>query len=229
MRRPKIPKSNNEIAKADILVYVALSEEFRDAVRLFGDDIEPKEYSDIAITCFFSKIFAPALDTSYVLAIVPAGKMGNTRSATITSALLSKLEPNDVVVIGIAGSVSDDLKPGDVFLPDSVDEYLANSASSGRKRRWTFQTSGNHFQTSLRLMNRFQLFSTTDPTSFDAWGRITREHFDTLFDESARATLEDAGLEILPQGNLLVGDDRKLASGPAVGKGNLITHDPQPI
>ena len=87
-----------------ILVYVALSEEFHYVLEVLGSDFKPEESDDIAITYFFGYMFSPRLNTNFLLVVVPAGKMGNTRYGKITSALISTSRPLMVVVLGIAGS-----------------------------------------------------------------------------------------------------------------------------
>src|SRR5687768_7491435 len=109
----------------DILLYVALAEEFDSVIAMLGDGFKSRELSDVALTGFFGKIASPVLGTDFEVAVFPAGKMGNTRSANLASLLIEKLKPPDVVVLGIAGSLANDMEPGDVFVPDSVNEYLA--------------------------------------------------------------------------------------------------------
>lgn len=119
-----------ETERVDILLYIALKEEFGVLRKTLGDRFQPKELKDIALIVFLGDIFSPALQRTFRVAVVPAGKMGNTRSATVVSATLEKFPPSDVVVLGIAGSLAGELEPGDVFIPDSINEYLANSAST---------------------------------------------------------------------------------------------------
>jgi nucleoside phosphorylase len=145
--------------------------------------------------------------------------MGNTRSANVASALIGKLNPTDVVVLGIAGSLANDMEPGDVFIPDCVNEYLANSASRGERKSWTFDVSGNHLQTSARLLNRFQLLSHTQTEQYKRWLDGTRRRGAKMIPKFVKNALGAAGLEMRGTCKLYAGDDRKLASGPAVGKG----------
>lgn len=203
----------------DILLYVALSEEFDSVLEMLGDSFKAQEFSDVALTGFFGTLPAPSLSREFRIAVVPAGKMGNTHSATVASLLIEKLKPADVVVIGIAGSLVNDMEPGDVFIPDSINEYLANSATHGEGDHWTFATSGNNFQTSSRLLNRFQLFAHTCQAEHQAWQNDTSLLRSELIPNETEVALAAAGLNTRGICKLYAGDDRKLASGPAVGKG----------
>lgn len=207
----------------DILLYIALGEEFNDLYEKItnelNNDFKPLELEDLAVTIFFGKIFSPVLNRDFQMAIAPAGKMGNNHAATVTSAILSKYHVSDVVVLGIAGSLSNDLQLGDVFIPDSINAYFDNSATKGKGKRWTLETSGNHYQTDRRLLNRFQLFKSTQKDYYDKWVHDCAKQFELLIDSKIQKAITKAGLEIHHQSVLVVGDDRRLASGPAVGKG----------
>jgi len=203
----------------DILIFIALSEEFDVAMSMLGKDFKPIELKDVALTCFVGRIPSPTMSRDFHIAIVPAGKMGNTRAATVVSASIGHFKPADVVVLGIAGSVSSDLEPGDVFIPDSVNEYLANSATRGEGKTWDFETSGNQFQTSARLLNRFQMFEHTKNEQYAEWQRDTAERRNELIDKPIQDALDLAELPLRAECKLFAGDDLKLASGPAVGKG----------
>jgi nucleoside phosphorylase len=144
--------------------------------------------------------------------------MGIGRAAGGTSAIIDRFRPNDVVVMGIAGSLASELQPGDVFVPDRVVEYLANSATVG-KQRWSFQTSGNHYNTDPRLLNRWENLSSAREEVYSKWKQKALQRFRRIINKDAIASLEKAGLHMRQQSELVPGDDRGLASGPAVGKG----------
>jgi len=209
-----------ETERVDILLYIALEEEFGVLIKALGDKFQPRELQGIALTLFLGDIVSPTLQRKFRIAVVPAGKMGNTRAATFVSATLEKFPPSDVVVLGIAGSLSNELEPGDVFIPDSVNEYLANSASAGEKLTWCLRTSGNTFQTSLRLLNRFQMFKHTHAEGHAKWVEDTKTHRRTFIDAATITKLREKKVLLREDCHLYAGDDRKLFSGPTVGKGN---------
>jgi nucleoside phosphorylase len=202
----------------DILLYIALKEEFDVVKRLLGD-LEVRKLEGEAVTLFAGRIRSQSLGRDFKVGVVPAGKMGNVRAASITSVVLREWKPNDVVVIGIAGSISNDLEPGDVFIPDSVVDYLANSASQGEKGLSTFVTSGNAFQTSLRLLNNFEFFADTHPQEYSKWEADAFQARGRLIQGSIEEAMASAGLPTRGKCQIYAGDDLKLASGPTVGKG----------
>jgi len=203
----------------DILLYVALSEEFDVVIEMLGPDFKSQEQIDVALTGFFGKIASPTLNRNFEVAVFAAGKMGNTRSASLTSALIEKLNPANIVVLGIAGSLVNDMEPGDVFIPDTVNEYMANSATLGEGKNWSFTTSGNQFQSSLRLLNRFQFFAHTCRDYYKRWQQDTQNFRAELISEEIKLALASKDLILRGSCKLFAGDDRKLASGPVVGKG----------
>jgi nucleoside phosphorylase len=208
----------------DVLLYVALSEEFEALMSALEEDlgakIETTELSDLALQVFLVKVPSPVLKKEVRLAIVPAGKMGTTRAATVVSGILGQSRCNNVVVLGIAGSLSDDLQPGDVLIPDSVTEYLANSAAKNveGKEEWRLETSGNSYPTNPRLLNRFQNLKTTHKAQFECWEADCAKRYTQVATADIRVAMEEAGFTMRSKVRIFAGDDHKLASGPAVGK-----------
>jgi nucleoside phosphorylase/tetratricopeptide (TPR) repeat protein len=211
------------LPSTDILLYIALSEEFNnlsdELIDELGNKFNSIELDDMAITVFCGLVFSSVLNKYCQITVVPSGKMGITRAASVISPVIIKSKARNVVVLGIAGSISNDLQPGDVFIPDSVNEYLANSATEGKKVTWLFQTSGNHMPTNPRLLNRFQMFQSSQKEFYDKWFGDCSTRFAPLVNGEIQKTLVKAGINLRPEINLLAGDDKKLASGPAVGKG----------
>src|SRR5439155_7638477 len=74
----------------DIALYVALSEEFHVVSSELGRGFEAIELDDVALTCFVGSIRSDQLNQSFQVLVVPAGKMGPTRSANVMSAVLAR-------------------------------------------------------------------------------------------------------------------------------------------
>ena len=214
----------------DILLYVALTEEFDALSEALADDLQTEfdfvELKDLALHVFSVNVPSPALGKETKLGIVPAGKMGITRAANVVSAVLDRSNCNDVVVLGIAGSISDDLQPGDVLIPDNVTEYLANSAAidDSENGQWKFEISGNPHITTPRLLNRFQYFKFTSKDRFEQWEVDCASRYGPVATKEIQAKMEEAGFAMRSEIRLFAGDDKKLASGPAVGKGKAFVN-----
>jgi len=213
-----LPVTADSTLALDVAVYVALSEEFATVLEEVGPGFEAVELRDVALTLFRGAIQARGSSTRYNVGIIPAGKMGNTRAANVMSAILSRGDVKNVVVLGIAGTLTDDLQPGDVFIPDSVSEYLANSAVTGQET-FSFTPSGNHFPTDPRLLNRFQLCRTRFKREFARWESAPNTSWASSLGGDALAALHELGINADAKRRLVCGDDRILASGPAVAKG----------
>jgi nucleoside phosphorylase len=202
--------------KVDIFIYVALNEEFTYFAETLGIELTPEELKDIPVTIYHGQI--KAIDGKIVrLCIVPAGKMGNTNSGILTALLVNFLNPLNVVVLGIAGAISKDLIPGSVFIPSRVDEYLANAAAVGEDQN-QFELSGNYFESDGRLLNRFSNFAVSFKSHFSGWQNELQKDLTHFISSDISVKLSEIGID-LKSANLLVGDDRQLASGPAVVKG----------
>lgn len=204
----------------DVLLYVALGEEFHDVMDVLGEGFQHEEAKDVTLSYFTGKIHSPVQQRDISVVVVPALKMGNARSGAVASWAISRFDPRNVVVIGIAGSLVADLNPGDIFIPDSVNEYMANSAAVGDgEDGWTLDTSGNRFTTSRRLLDRFVLFRLTQKAYFAEWTQAATANADALIAPQLREALAAHDISLPPVGKILAADDRTLASGPTVGKG----------
>jgi nucleoside phosphorylase len=205
--------------KTDILIYVALAEEFEYIIKTFTLPFNKIESKNHALTHYAGEI--PAKDGSnkvYKITLVPSGTMGNVHSAVFASSLIDEFNPSDVVVIGIAGSLSNDLSPGDILIPNRVVDYMANSAGVGEWQN-EYENSGNYYDCDRRLINRFQNFKISNELSYINWQTKTEENLSTSITENMSASLENEGISLPSKARLFIGDDRSLASGPTVGKG----------
>ena len=208
----------------DIIVYVALTEEFKYVYDEFATEMESFELDNFELRYFVVKIFSPMLKRDFNLVLVPGGNMGNTYSSAAASVLIDRFDPKNLVVLGIAGTIDDDLEPGDVFIPSVVHEYFANSEVAGEKNI-EFNTSGKHFKSNGRLLkSRFGLFNITDSTIYNEWKEKALDNANRLNIDKIIKKIKEISTELKIKfdfklkNNLVVGDDRVLASGPTVGK-----------
>jgi len=202
----------------DILIYIALGEEFQHIQDSLELELVPDELKKYPVTCYKTTIKSLKTAMHYNVVFAPMGRMGNTQSATYTQALINVYEPKNVVVLGIAGSISGDFSPGDVFVPSNVTEYLANSSGTGIEKI-EFKTSGSHFPSNPRLLNRFQNFPIINRNEFAKWKEHSKDAFSEYITSDMQQKLSDLDIKLNIRAELKVADDRNLASGPTVGKG----------
>ncbi len=206
-----------EAVRADLAIFIGLAEEFPIAVEAFGIPFVGTENTGVAVKMYRGSIPSDSRSATQLL-LVPAGAMGNTRSAGIVSALLAQIAVPNVVALGIAGSIGTDLQPGDVFIPQSVNEYMANTAGTGTQNL-AFQPCGNSLVADPRLLSRTQLLNTDYAEDYARWSEIATQGVRTLISKARMRQLASAGIKLRGQSRVLAGDNRVLASGPAVSKG----------
>jgi nucleoside phosphorylase len=205
--------------KTDILIYLALAEEFEYVIKSFNVPFNKVESKKHALSYYLGEITTiDGSNKDYKVTLVPAGTMGNVHSAVLVSSLIDELNPSDVVVIGIAGSLSKDLSPGDILIPHRVVDYMANSAGVGESQN-EYEISANYYDCDRRLINRFQNFKISHELSYIRWQATTEENLNNSITKNMLASLEKEAILLSPRARLLTGDDRSMASGPTVGKG----------
>lgn len=119
--------------KATILVFVALPEEHDRLLEL----IPPNEaISDSEHVFVEHEVDA---DGFRVVSVLSRG-MGNDDAFDATAAGIKKFNPNMVVCIGIAGSLTDDLKIGDVCISNEIVDISQNMKVTEEKSYQTLRS-----------------------------------------------------------------------------------------
>jgi nucleoside phosphorylase len=213
------------VAPADIVVYIALSEEYTHIHDLLKDSFESKEFDETESDYWIGTIRAPFSGREYRVVFVIAGEMGPTTASSISSFLIDAFRPSDLVVVGVAGSLSGDLSPGDVFIPSRVVEYMKNSGAITKGKGWKLQISTKHHQTSKRLVSRFRSFHVRQEyaSGYQKWKLAALANSKKILPKQLRDQLVSQGLDIHYKSKIVAGDDRGLASGPTVGKAKEFT------
>src|SRR5262245_40710694 len=92
----------------DIAVYVALQEEFKLILPIISATVEISEDEEISITYYRSALPSDVTNVKWNILMVPAGAMGQQRAAAVTAHINARFKPDNIVVIGIAGSLTSD-------------------------------------------------------------------------------------------------------------------------
>ena len=107
--------------KIDILIITALEEEFEIVIQYFeGKFITSHKTSR---TYYFSKIHNAELNKDFTISIVCIEDMGNTEAAASTAIWIEELNPEVVLMFGLAGGIGSGENIGTILLPTSIYYY----------------------------------------------------------------------------------------------------------
>ena len=226
-------KAAKDLPPVDIAVFIALQEEWRlfeeflrrrYRVTWVSDDHPTKTFTYHRCAIKLLKAERPVS-----IGVVCAGEMGQERALNAASEMLDYFNPSSVVVIGIAGAISDDLRLGDVVIPNEVWSYLANSAADdAASGQIDFKPAGNHFRPSANLLNQERQIGSREPKSLQAW----QKRCASRLAKAVKGMNSSASpVETVTRTSPLVFDgDQHLATGPSVARSEalakwIVSHD----
>ncbi|MFC1715466.1 tetratricopeptide repeat protein [Candidatus Poribacteria bacterium] len=143
------------------------------------------------------------------------GEMGETQCALHTEELISKWQPETVVMLGIAGGISKDVRLGDIVVATQVDNYLARSkaVTTTDGAGFEFERGGEAYRPSDDLINFARNLQFVQESCFQQWvENCANERQDLISKEKCE---ELAGLNLLRE--QVSWFDGHIASGPTVG------------
>lgn len=147
--------------------------------------------------------------------VVLIGAMGTEIAATFSERLLTAFRPDVMVNIGIAGSLDDEIKLGDVIVATEVDLYLQNgkAASSSDELGFEIIPAGEPFKPDAALWQELMHFQLKSHNGFGNWRERSREDWLASTDETERKNLEAKHM-IADETNIF---EAIVASGPLLG------------
>ena len=103
----------------------------------------------------------------------------------------------------------DDLQPGDVLIPDTVTEYLANSAAvnDAVTGKWKFETSGNPHITSssfVESLPKLQIHFTR--IVFEGWKTDCESRYASIATTEIQLKMKEAGFPMRSEIKLFAGE-----------------------
>ncbi len=98
---------------------------------------------------FYYPISISSLDLHAAVGVI--GQMGTSPAAAMAAQAISDLHPGIVIVTGIAASLDDDLRLGDVAIASQIFEYEAIGKTVPSGDYYTYQRSGYTFRTDSKL------------------------------------------------------------------------------
>lgn len=204
-------KEAQQVSGCDILFVVALREEFERLYQAFPSmEVVPDErhgHSD-----FLFEVAGGSGSKKVVARLV--GQMGTDDALTATDRAIERWSPSFVVNLGIAASLNDDVKLGDVVVANHVDHWDANGKAVGSgKRGWKFQHRGEAFQAPHALVQAVNRYEFAHRDQYVTWFTAGAERMDANVPSKTLAQLRTTGT-VGDRPRLHVGH---LASGSLVG------------
>jgi nucleoside phosphorylase len=153
---------------ADLLVLVALEEEFEQMRSLLPHSSEHVADAEHGGIDFFCQIPSPAGPLRVVLKLV--GAMGTGDAQLAADRAMSRWSPSVAVWLGIAGGVHRDVRLCDVIVADQIDAYDANlKAVDTGDDSYQFEQRGAVFHGDHSLVEAVKTLKYTHGELFAAW------------------------------------------------------------
>jgi len=149
------------------------------------------------------------------------GEMGAIKASLATDRFISKWNPQTIIMLGIAASLSDDASVGDVIVASQVDAYLENAKAvpAANQDGYTFKLSGEVYRSSADLLQSVRNFEFAHRKLFLAWQQQCKDELERLLSQDHLETSLASGL-LCSHVKLI---DGHVASGPAVGATRTFT------
>jgi nucleoside phosphorylase len=208
-------EDSNPDNKVEVGIVVALEEEFRDLYGQLAVPARPVPDEDTGRSFYLFEHPSSDPQRPYRCAATLIGQMGHPTAALATDSLLRRWNPRTVVMVGLAGGISRDVRVGDVVAAEVVDSYLDRSKAVPSKEagRFEFELAGEPYRPSSNLTNKLKNFEFTCPEAYECWRNRCSAHLETLLDAELRDQLLAKEL-LRPTIALKTGH---MASGPVVG------------
>ena len=209
--QPKEPDKSN-VPKANVLIIVALREEFEYLISALGVQAFPVPWKHPYYK--FDLLTQGGEQVSVATAYF--NKMDSAYAGTFTLELLQEINPQLLVNLGISGLVDDDFHLGDVIIADSSENVTYRSKIIGKKNKGGRQKSpsfddlvlgGDSINTYYSFPEIFTHFERTHRIEWLNWRNNTVASMTGAITSVERAQLENDFLIALPI---------KVAVGPIV-------------
>lgn len=151
------------VERADILVLVALQEEFKQLHELLPESvaIPDAEHGGCDYVCEVG-------DRQVVMRLV--GAMGTGDAQLAADRALTRWHPRVAVWVGIAAGIHKDVRLGDVIVPDQIDGYDANlKAVDAAGGGYKFEERGEVFRADHALVQAVQNLPFAHVVAHDSW------------------------------------------------------------
>jgi nucleoside phosphorylase/tetratricopeptide (TPR) repeat protein len=185
----------------DLAVVIALREEFRELLGIFG----------APTPCHTPDLRAYALDRGeYRCVVTFVGEMGETAAAVVADRLIAAWTPESIVVAGITGGIHKDIRAGDVFVPTQAEQALQDGKIEGG----VFKPGAPAYRADFTLLGAVSGLEFDHAEAYQQWRAEARKDLATLIPSAPeRQRLLDGGLV---RGEPLILTEGHLATVPMV-------------
>lgn len=179
-KRKERPRASRRILPSDergidVSVILPMLEEFK-LFREFFPGMDGEYNQDDGRYYYSCEWPAGGGETSYRLVstfVNDKGDKGEVPATIVAERLIQRFRPAGVVLLGIAGSLHDDVRLGDVVVPNIVDSYMQDvkAVPSADEQRFEFRPSGSPFRADPHLVAHVSNLESAHPAAYEQWLR----------------------------------------------------------
>ena len=180
---------NAQIQYVDVVILVALDEEYDQLIDLLPGETEPIKDKEFGGHDFLFSF--PRKNKSTINCVTRfLGDMGPDKTGRVADRMISKWNPKIVVLIGIAASLHADVKLGDVVIAEQIDAYASNlKAVTGIDGDIKYLHRGSVYRAPHDLISEIKDFKFVHKPLYDSWIKSTLEDLEALISTETREQL----------------------------------------
>jgi nucleoside phosphorylase len=198
----------------DIGIILALKEEFTELLQEIGEVYQVRQARAGNSYYYLFASTGEQTGRNWRCAATFVGDMGPVQAGLATQQFINDLQPRILVLLGIAGALSPEMRLGDIVVADQVDAYLENSQAAGPAEGGAYQIhfSGQVYRGSADLVSFARHFEFAHPQRYRQWREQCKEDLCALVASERLSRLKRKRL-IREAASIFEGH---LASGPVV-------------
>jgi nucleoside phosphorylase len=171
---PKQSMNQTKKTGVDIGIIIALKEEFREFFKHLSN---PESFKDEE-TGVTDYLFFPEKAQNCKCAATFVGDMGPEKAALATDRFIQRRQPKTIVMLGIAGGMSKDVKLGDVVVVKTANNYLHKGKAITDGESFTFEMGGDPYSCSNDLVRAVQDLEFAHASLFQEWQQEAKNRKD---------------------------------------------------
>jgi nucleoside phosphorylase len=155
----------------DIGIIIPLQEEFETFRFVMQTTYQSKVDIQSGRSFFLFQYPCPTTGRPYTCAVGFIGQAGQNGAILFTEKMLAFCNPQNLVMLGMAGGIHPDVSLGDVIVARSVDSYMdqAKGEPSTQPGTFSLQFSGEVYLCSPSLLSFIEAFQFAHPDAYQQW------------------------------------------------------------